>query len=216
MKSKSALLSIVFLLITSSLIAQVTDKDGNSYGTVQIGTQIWTTSNLSVTHFRNGDVIPEAEDSTAWVQANANQAPAWCYYNSDPANGKTYGKLYNWYAVNDSRGLTPNGWHVPTDDEWTNLSTYLGGESVAGTKMKSKSGWKNNGNGTNEAGFAGLPSGYRYYDGSFDYIKQRGGWWSSSEYLTNVWFRYLSYGKGNIGWDVHTKDYGFSVRCLGD
>ena len=114
MNSKISFITIIFLMITSSLEAQVTDKDANSYKTVQIGTQLWIASNLNVSHFRNGDPIPEAASAAEWKQAAEDKRPAWCYYNNDPVNGRTYHKLYNWYAVNDPRGLAPYGWHVPS------------------------------------------------------------------------------------------------------
>ena len=136
MKSKSILIAVVFLFIARNLIAQGTDQDGNSFNTTSIGSQEWMTSNLNVSHFRNGDTIPEIEDSAAWTQASIDGKPAWCYYWSDDAEGQIYGKLYNWFAVNDPRGLAPVGWHIPSDKEWTDLTTYLGGEDIAGTKMK--------------------------------------------------------------------------------
>ena len=114
----------------------------NSFGqTVTIGTQTWTTKNLNLATFRNGDAIPQAKTDEEWEAAGENKQPAWCYYENNTANGTKYGKLYNWYAVVDARGLAPGGWHVPTDEEWTVLSTFLGGEAVAGKKMKSTSGW---------------------------------------------------------------------------
>ena len=114
----------------------------NSFGqSVTIGTQVWTTKNLDVATFRNGDPIPEAKTDEEWKAAGENKQPAWCYYENNTANGTKYGKLYNWYAVNDARGLAPTGWHVPTDEEWKVLSTYLGGTGVAGKKMKSRSDW---------------------------------------------------------------------------
>lgn len=109
--------------------------------TVTIGTQVWMTKNLDVATFRNGDPIPQAKTNEEWDRAALNKQPTWCYYNNDPANGAKYGKLYNWYAVNDSRGLAPVGYHIPSDAEWTKLTDFLGGKRVAGTKMKSKSGW---------------------------------------------------------------------------
>ena len=108
---------------------------------VTIGTQTWTSKNLDVSKFRNGEVIPLAKTDAEWVLAGQNKQPAWCYYENKTANDTTYGKLYNWFAVNDARGLAPKGYHIPTDAEWTTLTDYLGGESVAGTKMKSTSGW---------------------------------------------------------------------------
>jgi uncharacterized protein (TIGR02145 family) len=108
---------------------------GNSQS-IKIGTLTWTAKNLDVTTFRNGDSIPQAKSDAEWVAAGENYQPAWCYYDNDPKNGTKYGKLYNWFAVNDARGLAPSGWHIPTDEEWTELSTFLGGEDVAGDKMK--------------------------------------------------------------------------------
>ena len=107
--------------------------------TVTIGTQVWMTKNLDVAKFRNGDPIPEAKTNEEWVKAGVNKQPAWCNYDNNPANGSKYGKLYNWYAVNDPRGLAPEGYHVPTDAEWTKLENLLG--SDAGKKMKSATGW---------------------------------------------------------------------------
>jgi uncharacterized protein (TIGR02145 family) len=107
--------------------------------TVTIGTQVWMTKNLDVTKFRNGDPIPEANTVEEWVKAGENKQPAWCYYENNPANGTKYGKLYNWYAVNDPRGLAPVGYHVPSDAEWTRLKDFLG--SDAGKKIKNTSGW---------------------------------------------------------------------------
>lgn len=107
--------------------------------TVTIGTQVWMTKNLDVAKFRNGDPIPEAKTDEEWKKAGENKQPAWCYYDNNPANGVKYGKLYNWYAVNDPRGIAPVGYHVPTDAEWTKLEDLLG--SDAGKKMKSATGW---------------------------------------------------------------------------
>jgi len=123
---KSTLLFIALLTMSSFGFSQ----------TVIIGTQVWATKNLDVSTFRNGDPIPQAKSDAEWVAAGENYQPAWCYYDNDPKNGTKYGKLYNWFAVRDARGLAPAGWHVPTDEEWTELSTFLGGEDVAGEKMK--------------------------------------------------------------------------------
>lgn len=123
----------------TNLVAQISQTGG--FKSVKIGTQIWMTENLNVSTFRNGDAIPEAKTNEEWEQAGQNKQPAWCYYNNDPKNGAKYGKLYNWFAVNDSRGLAPEGWHIPTDYEWTVLTDYLGGGEFAGGKLKSKIGW---------------------------------------------------------------------------
>ena len=109
---------------------------------VKIGTQTWTSKNLDVSTFRNGEQIPEAKSKEEWSIASQNQTAAFCYYEFDSKNGKVYGKLYNWYAVNDSRGLAPKGYHVPSDAEWTILTEFLGGRDIAGKKMKSRDEWK--------------------------------------------------------------------------
>ena len=119
-------------------VIPVVDNKGPIKG-VAIGSQVWMSTNLNVSTYRNGDVIPQVQDRDAWAKLTTG---AWCYYENNAANGTKYGKLYNWYAVNDARGLAPAGWHIPTDGEWTVLSTYLGGEDVAGKKMKSTSGWE--------------------------------------------------------------------------
>ena len=182
--------------------------------TITIGSQIWTSENLNVNTYRNGDVIPEVQDENAWAKLTTG---AWCYYDNDTSNGTKYGKLYNWYAVSDPRGLAPNGYHIPTDAEWTQLSDYLGGQSEAGSKMKSTSGWKNNGNGTNSSGFSGLPGGYRNSNGTFYDIGNYGYWWSSSEGSTYyAWYCYLYYYYGNVNRYFSNKDLGLSVRCLRD
>jgi len=185
--------------------------------TIVIGTQQWMRENLDVLTYRNGDIISQVTNTTAWAALTTG---AWCYYNNDVANGAIYGKLYNWYAVNDSRGLAPTGWHVASDAEWTTLSTLLGGESVAGGKMKTTgiTRWITPNTGaTNESGFAGLPGGYRYYDGTFLNVGNNGVWWSSTESNTTLaWARVLYYDAGNIFRSNTIKKGGFSVRCLRD
>ena len=129
----------------------------NAFGVTSIGTQIWMTRNLTVSQYRNGDIIPEVTDPAAWAALTTG---AWCYYNNDPANGPIYGKLYNWYAVNDSRGLAPNGYHIPTTTEWTTLTNTLGGLSLAGGDLKEAgiTHWSDPNTGaTNNSGFTGLP-----------------------------------------------------------
>jgi uncharacterized protein (TIGR02145 family) len=181
---------------------------------------------LDVTTYRDGTPIPQVTDPTAWANLTTG---AWCYYNNDPANNATYGKLYNWYAVagiHDTDPSTPNkilapqGWHVPTDAEWTILTTFLGGESVAGGKMKSTgtSLWLSpNTAATNESGFTGLPGGCRGDVGTFNLIGGYGIWWSSSEYNTAIaWYRILNYDGGSADRGNYGKLFGWSVRCLRD
>ncbi len=194
---------------------------------VVIGTQVWKTKNLDVATYRNGDPIPQVTDPAAW---SALTTGAWCYYENNTADGPVYGKLYNWYAVNDSRGLAPLGYHIPTDTEWTTLTTFLGGVGVAGGKMKATgtSVWISpNTDATNSSGFTGLPAGYRYDDpgvgwidpGVFGFIGYVGNWWSSSELNTDTagaWFRSISYNTGGAVRSAYNKSDGFSVRCLRD
>ena len=201
---------------------------------VTIGTQIWSSTNLDVTTYRDGTPIPQVTDPTQWANLTTG---AWCYYNNDPANNATYGKLYNWYAVagihdaaslNDPslrKQLAPQGWHIPSDAEWTTLTDFLGGESIAGGKMKStgtiQAGtglWESpNTAATNESGFTGLPAGYRYNDGAFDGVGYLGVWWSSSESgTTDAWARYLNYNFGFADRASNGKKVGSSVRCLRD
>ena len=192
---------------------------------VTIGTQVWTTFNLDVTTYSDGTAIPQVTDPTAWAALTTG---AWCYYNNVSANGTTYGKLYNWYAVagihdadpnTPNKVLAPTGWHVPTDAEWTTLTTFLGGESVAGGKMKATTLWPSpNTDATNSSGFTGIPGGFCYFDGSFIAINDWGKWWSSSEDDTaSAWHRtlYPSLGQIDRRNDL-TKACGLSVRCLRD
>jgi uncharacterized protein (TIGR02145 family) len=182
-----------------------------------IGSQVWMAENLAVTKFRNGDPIPEAKSISEWVYASQNKQPVWCYYNNDIKNGLKYGKLYNWHAVNDPRGLAPEGWHVPSIDEWETLENYL--YNNQGKKMKSVSGWSKNRNGTDESGFHGLPGGRLFGDGSpgFNRIGESCFWWSttrSSEQGAYI-FSLLDY-LDSIFHDSLLYDRGCSVRCVKD
>lgn len=183
--------------------------------TIVIGTQQWMSKNLDVAFYRNGDPIPQVIDPTAWATLTTG---AWCYYNNDPTIGTKYGKLYNWYAVNDPRGLAPQGWHIPSDAEWTTLAITLGGSSVAGGKMKEPGtlNWTTpNTEADNNSGFAGLPGGYT--NGPFGSVSYFGFWWSATETNTTfAWFRFLYYNLGIIDRDNYNKQFGFSVRCLRD
>lgn len=197
-----------------------TDIDSNIYNTVKIGTQVWMLENLNVSHFRNGVIIPEAKTDKEWQEAGNNKKPAWCYSDNNPENGKIYGKLYNWYAVNDQRNICPLGWHIPTDAEWTILTTYLGGENVAGGKMKDAGTlhWKSPNTGAyNSSGFKALPGGIRSYYGSFYVMGTGGVWWSSTECSTNnAWYRNMGYSSSYVNRYSYGKANGFSVRCVRD
>ena len=206
------------MLMLSSVLCFTACNNADGLLSVKIGNQEWASENLNVSTFRNGDAIPEAQTREAWVKAGEEGKPAWCYYDNDPENGNKYGRLYNWYAVTDPRGLAPSGWHIPSDEEWTTLADNLGGDDdAAGKKMKSKAGWHDNGNGSNTSGFSGLPGGYRNYDGTFYVIGFNGNWWSSTEYNTYyAWYRYLHYSNGIVYRFNNYKSNGFSVRCLRD
>ncbi len=184
--------------------------------TTTIGTQTWMAENLNVSNFRNGDPIPEVTSTEEWVTAGKARKPAWCYYNNDPANEKKYGKLYNWYALIDQRGLAPDGWHVPSEAEWNLLLSYLGKD--AGRKLRTVSDWKSgNDNGTNESGFAALPGSCRYGDGDFfENNSSNGYWWSSTEFLsTNTGFGFNIEYYGAVSKHLYNGD-GLSVRCVKD
>ena len=183
-------------------------NDNQAPKVAKIGTQVWMVDNLSVDHYRNGDPIPQVQDNDKW---NSITYGAWCYINNDPEYGRIYGKLYNWYAVNDPRGLAPEGWHVPTDREWKLLENYLGMSQVdadntgqrgtdQGDKLKSRSGWVDNGNGSNSSGFSALPGGWRRSNnGSFGLVGGSTYLWSSSEYSSSsAWIRSLYYNSAYI------------------
>jgi len=201
--------------VTFNFVA-CTDADNNHYSVVQIGTQTWMAENLATTKYSNGDSIPNVTDNTQWSNLTTG---AYCDYNNTPSNSTIYGKLYNWYAVNTGN-LCPAGWHVPTDAEWTTLTTYLGGESVAGGKLKEAgyTHWQSPNTGaTNETGFTALPGGNRDLNGTFYFIGGYGYWWSSTENGTyNAWYRNMDYISSNVNRAVDYKPNGFSVRCLRD
>jgi uncharacterized protein (TIGR02145 family) len=187
---------------------------GNFPGTIKAGTQIWAVANLNVSTFRNGDTIPEVKNNKDWVAAGESGKPACCYYNNDPANGKKYGKLYNWYAINDPRGLAPAGWTLPGDDDWMKLNNFLGKGGAAGRKMKNITGWNEGDNGTNESGFTGLPGGYRVENGAFRNLGSIGIWWSTTESKSATALdHYLSEG-GNLSSSNSPRARGESVRCM--
>ena len=186
-----------------TLSTTVTDIDSNVYNILTIGTQVWFKENLKVTKYRNSNII-----TTTWA------------YNNTDSNVSTYGRLYDWYAATDSRGLCPTGWHLPTDAEWTTLTDYLGGLSVAGGKLKEAgtTHWNSpNTSADNSSSFTALPGGYRGSSGAFSSIGDFGDWWSATESsATFVWSRYLVYNAGDVTSSIFHKDSGFSVRCIRD
>jgi uncharacterized protein (TIGR02145 family) len=185
--------------------------------TIVIGTQQWMRENLDVMTYRNGDVIPQVTDATVWVGLTTG---AWCWYSNSADNGAIYGKLYNWYAVNDPRGLAPQGWHIPTDAEWTTLGSLLDGNAAAGGKMKTTgtTRWTTpNTSATNESGFAGLPGGYRGLSGGSFNVGNNVMWWSATQASsTSARYRNLLASSGSLLGSDAPFFYGFSVRCLRD
>ncbi len=192
--------------------------NGHTYSSVVLGNgQEWMSENLKTANYRNGDPIPTGLDDATW---GSTAAGAYAIYDNDNANEAIYGKLYNWYAVTDPRHVCPSGWHEPTDAEWTVLTDYLGGEEVAGGKMKTMGVqyWLTpNQDASNESGFSGLPGGSRGLFGPFFPIGYDGGWWSSTDYnTTSAWHRALFYNSENAFVYNNGKFYGLSVRCLRD
>jgi uncharacterized protein (TIGR02145 family) len=192
-------------------------RDEKTYTSLNIGFQQWMDKNLDVTTYSNGDPIPYVTNPTAWAALTTG---AWCYYNNDPSNNCIYGKLYNWYAVNDPRGLAPVGWHVPTDTEFATLITVLGGLSVAGGKMKvtGTATWLSPNTGaTNTSGWAGLAGGLRNWSGPFIDVGYISFWWSSTQGSADLaWARFLNYNHDNASGGNFTKASGFYVRCVRD
>ena len=231
---KNIILTICIIAATAILLFSCGDGASNhtTFKEVKIGKQVWMAENLNVFYFKNGDAIPVVKTAEEWAKAGENQQPACCYYENNAENGKTYGLLYNWYAVNDQRGLAPEGWHVPTANEWYVLREYIGSDDLMGLgadildssevtfakKLKSTSGWADKGNGTNESGFNGLPAGVRLKDGSFHFLGQYVGWFSSTENNTlTAWGCSLRFDTGFLNYNNKGgKSYGCSVRCLRD
>jgi len=210
------------LSITQKILSEIKPQ----YDSVRIGNQEWMNINLDVDRFRNGDLIPHIESDKEWEEAGNNGQPAWCYYDNDPENGKIYGKLYNWFAVNDSRGLAPEGYHVPTDEEWTSLVEFLG-ISNGGWKLKSVDdywglykgfeGEDQPGNGDNSYGFTALPGGVRWYDGGNICIGYSAEFWSATEVDTcEAWQLSLFREYSDLDWRSSFKQEGLSVRCIKD
>ena len=210
-----------------------TPGECQTISSTKICNQTWMVKNLDTDHYRNGDPIPQVTDPAAWAGLTTG---AWCYYLNDPANGATYGKLYNWYAVNDPRGLAPSGWHIPTNDEWLTLVGCLGGEDIAGGKLKEigTTHWlEPNTGATNETGFTALPANLRQPTGDFSplftpflYLGVGAHWWTTTEaeaefigienkiWALNVAVYYFS---NSFQHEIYNyKTTGFSVRCVKD
>ena len=207
---------LAFTTSFTGITGTVNDIDGNIYKTIGIGSQTWMAENLKTTKYNDGTSIPIVTDGTAWA---ALSTPGYCWYNNDEATYKAiYGALYNWYTVGTGK-LCPTGWHVPSDAEWTTLTTYLGGEYVAGGKLKETgtTHWTNTNEWvTNEMGFTALPGGNRINGGAFSSVGLIGDWWSDTETGAYVWYRLMFYSGINVGRSSSGKQIGSSVRCVRD
>ena len=193
-----------------------TDIDGNVYDAVTIGTQTWMIQDLKTSKYRNGDPVSTGLSDNDWMDATSG---ACAIYDNDDANNTTYGKLYNWYAVTDSRHLCPEGWHVPADAEWTTLINNLGGESVAGGKLKEAgtTHWNSPNTANNESGFTALPAGQRSWYGPFNDLGNYGYWWTTSEgFAGGSWGRSMVNSENKVIRYNYTREVGFSVRCIKD
>ncbi len=225
MKNYLSLICVYFLLVSCSSestdsnnndsVLIVSDIDGNQYDLIEIcDGKKWTKQNLNVTKYRNGDNIPQVQDPVQWSNLTTG---AWCYYANLTENGVVYGKLYNWYAVNDSRGLAPEGTRIPTRDEWIDFAQCLGYEN-AGGKMKSvgTSLWMAPNEGaTNESSFSALPAGLRNNSGTFVFLTKNAYWWSITENnSTTAKTRSVTYNVGGVSDYSVEKRSGLSVRCI--
>jgi len=196
----------------------VSDLEGNVYTTVQIGNEVWMAENLRSTTFSDGTPIEQVKDYDEWARLTL---PAYSWYNNDSLNSEEFGALYNCYAVETDK-LCPEGWRIPSDEDWIALESSLGGASIAGAAMKEAGldHWKTpNTNADNESGFTALPGGYRSYNGTFNLMRIDGFWWSSSEKSwygskNTVIYRNLKYDGPDLFREVAAKANGFSVRCV--
>lgn len=195
----------------------MTDIDGNTYKTIKIGDQWWMMENLQVTHYRNGDPIPYIESKEDWSCLSSG---AYCYYDNNGINLKSYGMLYNWYAVNDSRGLAPEGWHIPSDEEWQALVDGLGGIENAGGELKAidPQRWQDPNTGaTNASGFTALPGGYRDETGFFSRKTFYAFYWTATEHnVFRSWYRSLRHFYADVSHYKYHKGSGLSIRCVKD
>lgn len=221
----SALLVLVFALQLSCGEKKKSNQPATlAMPEVKIGDQVWMSANLDVGTFRNGDSIPQVQSNEEWEKVGKEKRPAWCYYANDPGTAKVYGRLYNWYAVNDPRGLSPRGWHVPTNDEWIKLENFIG-IPVVGQQLKNNTGWNGNGSGNNKSGFSAMPGGYRSRDGNFTGMGE-------FTYLSGItqdklpdaketdnyfiWGRGLHFENNTMMRCGLDKEFGLYVRCIKD
>jgi uncharacterized protein (TIGR02145 family) len=196
---------------------EMIDQEGNVYKTVMIGNKEWMAENLNTSLYRNGNEIQTGLAPANW---QTSVSGAWQYYNQEEIHECPHGKMYNWYAVNDARGLCPAGWHVPTEADWSGLEIALGGQLVAGNKMKATGTvyWLGgNAGATNESGFSALGSGFYYFYGSFEGLTQGVNFWSATSFdASSAWVRTISFDMPNLALSIYPKNSAFHIRCVRD
>lgn len=218
-RTNLTILALCMLSISETAVysQRVTDVDGNSYNTVKIGTQVWMKENLKTIRYNDGSDIPIIKADSNWSLITKG---ACCDFDNKPALSEIYGRLYNWYAVTPTnpKSVCPSGWHVPTDEEWTTLTFFLGDGNTAGGKIKEKGTvhWISpNAGGTNETGFTALPGGGRNYSGEYGSIGEEGFWWSSTELDTQLaLFTGVAAADSTVTNNSGFKNCGFSIRCI--
>lgn len=214
MKISKGVVTALTLIVAEMVSYSQTEK------TATIDHLEWMAGNLDVSVFRNGDAIPQAMTCAEWQEAGQNGEPAWCYYENDATNGKSYGKLYNWFAVNDPRSLAPEGWHVASFAEWKSLLAHYGSDDLAGGPLKETGTkhWKSPNTGAaDKDGFSALPGGYRDGKGLFTRLGYYATFWTSTACgRHNAWGRHMSRGDAKVYHNCIGKEMGFSVRCVRD
>jgi uncharacterized protein (TIGR02145 family) len=195
-------------------VESIFDADGNAYTSVVIGTQEWLSQNLKTTKYCNGDPLVTDLISISWQSSSVG---AWAYYNDDPTMNDTFGKLYNFYAVTDTRGVCPCGWHVPTTIEWNTLADFLGGPTTSGGTLKSTTNWNTPNTGaTNASGFGAKGGGYRLSNGNYSQQNVYGYFWTKNTFGSEGVYRRLNFDTAAVQSLFYSKRGGLSVRCLKD
>ncbi|MDX9880831.1 MAG: fibrobacter succinogenes major paralogous domain-containing protein [Prolixibacteraceae bacterium] len=232
---RSLFVFLIWITLSGVQAQPVKDVDGNEYKTVKFGGQVWMAENLKTTKYSDGTAIANVTGDSTWAELTT---PSYCWYNNDSAAYIKYGALYNWYATdatsNQNRNICPEGWHVPTDEDWKILALYLGNNGYAfegerrdiAKAMAASSGWKAHditGNvghdqaSNNSSGFTALPGGYRNFLGKFNYVGTYAYWWSSTESSgSKGWYRFIHSYYSYLGRNNFSKQNGFCIRCLQD
>ena len=216
LRTTLCMLLVMFFAPMQMLAFSAKDVDGNEYKAVEINGQVWMAENLNVSRYRNGDPIRHAATPAEWEDAARKKQGAWCYYRNRSGDGVVYGKLYNWYAVNDPRGLAPKGWKIPSDKDWGNLERSSGGKVFAAGKLKAADFSGSYGKPVaGKPGFSALPGGYRRSDGRFLYKGINALYWTSTVFVRGyAWFRNMSERNAFLFRNDTCMENGLSVRCV--